>query len=351
MKCGCNQTTRRNFLNHTAKGLLGGLAACRLAQAQVQTAAPVPTAPSSVSLTHGDNRADNIYKALKLIEPQIRQGLTRKKTVVIKPNMVSTELQLSATHVDCLRAILEFLKPLVKDEIIITESAGTGPTREGYDNYKYSSLLKEYKVRLLDMDEEPYVIEHVIDERFYPQPVRVSKMLVDPSVYLISAAILKTHDCVVTTLGLKNVVFGSFLKDKGFYWAKNGPGKTDKQVAHGGNVGINYNLFRMAGKVHPSLTVLDGFQGMERNGPVSGTAVDHRIAVAGTDWLATDRVGAELIGIDFSKVGYLTFCASAKMGQSDLKQIEVLGEKIADCRRSYIPADNLKEQLKWMKGA
>ena len=46
--------------------------------------------------------------------------------------------------------------------------------------------------------------------------------------------------------------------------------------------------------------LIDGFEGMEGNGPVSGFPVPHRIAIASTDFLAADRVGLECMGIDAS---------------------------------------------------
>jgi hypothetical protein len=46
-------------------------------------------------------------------------------------------------------------------------------------------------------------------------------------------------------------------------------------------------------------------------------------------WLAADRVAVELMGIDFAKIGYLNYCADARLGEADLKRIEVVGAPIA----------------------
>jgi uncharacterized protein (DUF362 family) len=62
-------------------------------------------------------------------------------------------------------------------------------------------------------------------------------------------------------------------------------------------------MFVLAQHLHPHLAVIDGYEGMEGNGPVSGTPVSHRVAVVGLDWLAADRVAVELMGIDYTKVG------------------------------------------------
>ena len=127
----------------------------------------------------------------------------------------------------------------------------------------------------------------------------MSKLLLDDQAYVISAARMKTHDRVVATLSLKNIVFGAPIKDLGFAWGSGRkPGTTnDKPIAHGsGYRAINYNLFALAPRLHPDLAFIDGFEGMQGNGPVGGTPVDHRVCVASPDWLAADRVGIELMG-------------------------------------------------------
>ena len=69
---------------------------------------------STVSLVHGENRRKNVYEALMAIDEQIKPKLKRKKYVVIKPNNVSTNNQLAASHADALRGILDYLAPASK---------------------------------------------------------------------------------------------------------------------------------------------------------------------------------------------------------------------------------------------
>ena len=91
----------------------------------------------------------------------------------------------------------------------------------------------------------------------------------------------------------------------------------------------------LAPMLHPSLSVIDGFEGMEGNGPINGTPVDHRVCVVSTDYLAADTVGATLMGIDPADIGYLTYLASAKVGESDLGKMEILGEPVAKLAKKY----------------
>ncbi len=308
---------------------------------------------SSVAITTGDNRADLAFRALQPYSKQISQAIGNR-LVVLKPNNVSTEVPLCATHVDTMEGILEFLRSIKKlDNVIIAESAANGPTFEGFSNYGYFRLADKYPVKMVDLDSGGSQVLYVIDEKdFRPHPVRYSSIILSPGSYVISVARLKTHNLAVATLSLKNIIFGAPLKDIGFRLrpdSRQGT-KSDKPTVHGsGCRGINYNLYSLASRVHPHLAVIDGFEGMEGNGPRMGTPVDHRVCVAGTDWFAADRVAVELMGIDFGKIGYLNYCAQAGLGNADLSKIEIVGERISDHIRHYKLHENIEEQLLWMK--
>jgi len=301
-----------------------------------------------VALTAGEDHANLIFQALRHFKREIQQAIG-KRTILIKPNNVTVDIPLCATPVECLEGILEFLKSIGKNHAIITESPGSGNAREGFDNYKYYSLTRRYSVKFLNLDEQPFERMYFVnDQDFNPHPARISRMLLDPGYFIISATRLKTHDRVVATLSLKNLVLAAPLKDPDFRWGSNKGLRNDKPICHGGGPrGTNYNIFALAQRLHPHLSVLDGYQGMEGNGPIAGTPVDHRVAVAGLDWLAVDRVGVELMGIDYSNVGYLNYCALADMGEADLEKIQIAGEPLAAHIRRYRMNNNFQGQLAW----
>jgi uncharacterized protein (DUF362 family) len=92
---------------------------------------------AQVALTTGGSRADLAFRALQPFSKQIRQSIGDKK-VVLKPNNVSINSQLAATHADTLEGILEFLKSINKlSNVVIAESAAGGPTLEGFSNFGY----------------------------------------------------------------------------------------------------------------------------------------------------------------------------------------------------------------------
>ena len=346
-----NSINRRNFIKTS---VLGGLGVSLIhpmdAFISFQTQEQLP---ASVALTTGDSRADLVFRALQPYSRQIKKAIGNRR-VVLKPNNVSISIPLCATHADTLEGILEFLKSIRKlDNVIIAESAADGPTLDGFSNYGYTRLANKYPVKFVDLDQEESEILYVFDEKdFRPHPVRFSRIMLSPDSYLVSVAKMKTHDLAVATLSLKNIVFGSPIKGGGFTFGRNRKegSWSDKSIVHGGGTrGINYNLYDLAPRLHPHLAVIDGFEGMEGNGPTRGTPVDHRVCVASTDWLAADRVAVELMGIDFAKVGYLNYCAKTGLGVADLNRIEIVGESISSHIRQYRLHDNIEKQLVWMK--
>jgi uncharacterized protein (DUF362 family) len=338
---------RRSFIRTS---LLGGVAASFISPVNTFTSyGKIEQLPAGASITSGDNRADMAFRALQPYSKQIRQAIGNRR-VILKPNNVSIDIPLCATHADTLEGILEFLKSIKKlDNVAIAESAANGPTFDGFSNYGYYRLADKYPVKFVDLDKEGSVVLYVFDERdFKPHPVRFSKVLLSPDSYIVSVARTKTHDRTIVTLSLKNIVFGAPVKDAGFTFGKNRKegARSDKSIVHGGGFkGIHYNLYDLAPRLHPHLAVIDGFEGMEGNGPNSGTPVDHRVCVASTDWLAADRVAVELMGVDFAKIGYLNYCAQAGLGMADLGKIEITGENIKDHIKPYKLHDNIEKQL------
>ena len=86
-----------------------------------------------------------IYESLLAIDDQIRPMLKKKKSVVIKPNNVSTTIQLAATHADVFRGILDYLAPRFKGPIYFAESSA-GNTMDGFENFKYTQRRRRTQI-------------------------------------------------------------------------------------------------------------------------------------------------------------------------------------------------------------
>ncbi len=343
-----HMANRRSFLKGAAL-LSAGLVLKRSATAsgaEIPAPAPAPAAAqpsaarSRVSFLPGTDRREMVYKAMLPFKDEIQKGIQGKQ-IIIKPNFVVTNVPLCATHVDAVRGVLDFLKPLYPGKIIIGESSAMGSPFPGFENYGYRALEKEYNIELVDLNTRPTQPLWVIDRNIHAAPCQMIADFMDPRNYFISVTRLKTHDTVVATMGLKNMLMAAPPVAGGR--------NNMKRVMHsGGPRWLHYNLFLAAQRIRPQLTVIDGVEGMQGSGPVRGTPIDHGVALAGTDVCAVDAVGAQLMGIPVENIGYLAYCGSASLGVTDYARIDIVGDKSPkDYVKKYELHADIERLLEW----
>lgn len=305
---------------------------------------------SAVSLVHGEDRRKNVHDALVAIDDQLRPAMRRKKYVLLKANTVAVNNQLGCTHVDALRGILDYLDGRFKGPVVIADSS-KDVTWDAYENFHYNRVISEYprlRVRLVDFnDEDQQVIHEIVDRDLHLTQVRLAGRMFDPDAFILSAAILKAHDNVVATLAVKNLVMAAPLHNG----RKDSTKWHDKARYHQGYRQIQMNLAITAKRMRPfwGATVIDGFEGMEGEGPLRGTPVASRVAIASTDLVAADRVGVGVMGVDPVWVGYLQYCCDAGLGQYDLAKIDLRSSTTIDAvRKVYKLHPRIQKQLEWM---
>lgn len=233
----------------------------------------------------------------------------RAGEVVVKVNFVSAYTELSATPVE---AVEELVKRLAgRCKVIVAEAPTIGSFREAVKRFGYLKL-REYGVELVDLAgddyEEFYVWDRSLERRV---KVRVSKTILG-SRYLVSAVRPKTHDTVLVTLTLKNVVVGAIL-----------PG--DRHRIHQGYRAINLSIAYLAAHMLPKLAVVDGAVGMEGAGPTNGSPVELGVSLAGGNAVTVDAAAAYLMGVDPRSVGYLHYLSRWGYGCVNPESIEVEG--------------------------
>ena len=305
---------------------------------------------STVSLVHGDNRRKNVFNALAAIDDQIQPALSRKKYVVLKPNGLAPGRSLGATNLDCVHGILDYLAPRFKGPVVITEG-GEASYKQAFEEFGWNTVAPEHKpmdIKFAVLNEsQRYELMTGIDYDLHLVPIRLSAQLLDPDAFLISSSVMKTHNMVVATLSIKNVVMAAPLSPPPELkrpWTD-----SDKRKFHVGIRQSNYNLYLAAKRMMANwgVGIVDGYEGMEGNGPSSGTPVAHRIALASTAFLAVDRVGVECMGIDAGWPGYLNYCYQDGLGQWDLAKIDVIGARISEVQRKYRLHADVDRMLEW----
>lgn len=257
--------------------------------------APKGTAMPSVAIVKGFSRYENIIQALDLLDPQAIRG----KTHVVKPNFVSTDNQLAATHRDAARAVLDFLRKHSKNPVIIAEGAALRDTHDGFRNFGFKDLVDTYEdVELRDLNRDKHETFTLYDHNLTPLELRVAKTVLD-SDHRVSLSIPKTHDTSMVTLSLKNMAVGSLIRNTGksifnvvggladrilvhvpcrvkpFFsfqsLSRIGITKissSDKVKLHKGYLNMHLFLYQLIRLIPPHLSVLDGYAAMEGNGPI-----------------------------------------------------------------------------------
>ena len=285
-----------------------------------------------VALIKSNDRSQNIEKALVLIEDEI--NVEGKRDVFIKVNFVSTERQLASTHVDAVRPLLKILRKHYDGKITIGEST-LGPADAGFDRFGYRELVKEFGVELVDLDKEEWQMVDLYDSELKPMKLHFSQRIIN-SDYRIIVSQAKVHDTVGTTLSIKNLTMGGISFSHG-----------DKKSMHQGYPAHNLNLYLLAAAYPPQLGIIDGFTGMEGQGPLSGNPVDWGVAVASRDTVAADSLAAQLMGFNISDIGYLWYCCQKKLGVCDMADMDILGADPKDCYHKFQPHPTYEEQKHW----
>ncbi len=337
---------------------------------------------SRVALVRGTDRYDNVSRALEQIAGET--DFADKQRVLIKPNFVVTHKPLAATHVDAVRAVLDFVRARYDGPVTIAEGPSVQPASEGFHAHGYEPLVESHGVALADLNHDEPVPVDVYDWRLRPLRLHLARSVVE-SDFRISVGPPKTHDIVIVTLSLKNMIMGSLIS-RFTHVAHSGNGSrlnigtiskvlwrlvplwvrhlppaewltframstlepSDKMKMHQSYPVINLNLALIAPRVKPHLSVIDGFEAMEGNGPSEGNPVPWQIALASTDALSADVVSTTMMGFDPDEVGYLHYCKRLGLGVGDLDQIQIVGNAtMADCARRFRPHDTVDRQRRW----
>ena len=131
---------------------------------------------SRVAHVRGSDRYDNVRQALARIADEI--DLVGKKRVLIKPNFVVTHKPLAATHVDAVRAVLDFVRERYDGSITIAEGPSVEPAAEGFRLQGYEPLVESHEVTLSDLNHDETVPVNVYDWKLRPLRLHLALSLI-----------------------------------------------------------------------------------------------------------------------------------------------------------------------------
>lgn len=255
--------------------------------------------PPKIVLVGSKEHQQGVRDALGFIKDDLKQVLAHISSLTIKVNMVITRtlmsihgMELATTPVNAVRSFIDFIAPFYSGEIIIAEGSTMGNTKTGFRIYGFTELAKENpKIKLLDLRDDEVVDQKLV----FPGgeiTLPLSKTLMNTPL-LVSIARPKTHNSVLVTAAIKNVLVGSIR------------GNSKRNSLHLQGAFIHHILTAIAESVYPDLAIIDGTIGMEGDGPLFGQKINSGWAVASFDALGADSLAAYLMGFDPNDIGYL----------------------------------------------
>ncbi|MEJ2697840.1 MAG: DUF362 domain-containing protein [Candidatus Sulfobium sp.] len=298
--------------------------------------------------------------------------------MLIKPNLSASRNENANTSLEAVEGLIEFLNDNFKGlSISVGESSGSAflsgmRTRTLLERFGYYGLEKKYgNVRVIDLDDWKDFSFMRVKMVYGHSEVRIMKHDFD---YVISLSLPKTHDFVIATFGIKNIMGMVHRHDRihihglrGRTFLQGGtrmfsflPELMWKPLQNLGrrivlNLGgyaksvvlTNQNLAQLAKATKLDLVVLDAMTGMEGEGPLLGEVVTLGVAVASADPLKADGLGARLMGLNPENIGYLWYLQ--KDGYGDYSLDGLVGERVEQYSRKFKMHPRYAEQKEWRR--
>lgn len=275
----------------------------------------VGVAKARVAIAHGDDPGAMVRDVLEKIGAAA--VVSPGDRVVLKPNYVEPRMPETGITTDprVIEAVIVWLKDMGVRGITVAEGGDTqAKTDRAFEMVGLPGIAKRYGVRLLNAfrDERVVVkIPHALSLR----EVGLARTMLEADC-LINLPKLKCHSMAYVTLGIKNLM-GAVIPNK--------------MIMHRDT---DERLRDLASALKYKLCVIDGLIGSEGH-ETAGSPVKTDVIIGGMNPVATDAVGAMVMGIDPAKVGHLRLCSQAGLGEYRPEKIEVVGAAVEQVGKQY----------------
>ena len=259
-----------------------------------------------------------------VVQESVRQALSlqggmttfikKGARVLVKPNALMAQDPATGivTHPEVVRAVIRLLK-----EHGCSVLLGDSPSVFGKEISNVSFVYE--KTGLTRVAKEEGVALVMFDKRLWRGKFPLTHWLGECDA-LVSIPKFKTHGLTIMTAGVKNL-FGLVC----------GTYKTELHKNFFESHDFSQMLVELYETVRPALTIVDGVEAIEGNGPAtSGQLCKPAVIAAASDCVALDSVLACVMGIDPLRVPTTRIAASRAIGVADMARIEVRGKQVKD---------------------
>jgi len=337
---------RRDFIKKGSLSALGLAAGARILNSCGLPESSDRPVVSIVRIREGNvDRA--VEEAIDLLGG-MEQVARNKYRIMLKPNLVA-ETTHDTTKPGVILALARLMKRHGREVLIGEGSCAAGGfnvkdytvyrTRKAeilngmqqhvFDRLGYTELAESLKIPLINLHTGEMTDAEV------PGGLMFDRITMHSSLQeidmLCSVPMMKTHVLATVTLGMKNLI--GLYPGTVYYSARSW--LHDHAWAHGSR-GVAFEILDMVRASKPGLTVIDGSTAMEGNGPSNGNLVKMDLVIAGTSPLATDMVGASVMGFEPMEVPAFRLAVETGMTPVGLDEVEVRGEAISFVRRPFL---------------
>lgn len=264
----------------------------------------IPNIERQLVVVHGNDPSQMTRAALQKLKG-INTFIQRGDKVVIKPNIGWDRIpeQAANTNPEVIRTLVRECLAAGASRVVVADV-----TCNDMDRCYFRSGIMHAAV------EAGAVIERPVEAHFHKVNMG-GAMLGTQLVYktfleadkFINVPIAKHHSLTGTTLGMKNL-----------YGILGGNRSRLHQDIHN-------SLADLGNFLRPTLTIIDAFRILKRNGPQGGNLADveeKKTLIASTDQVAIDAYAGEIFfGLSVEQLRYLTIAEKRGLGTSNYKQL------------------------------
>jgi uncharacterized protein (DUF362 family) len=339
--------SRRKFIS-TASGVAVGSAAFGLnaLKGWGLTGATVKETVSIVRVKDG-----NIARAVEEAIDQLggmKSVTSGKNRIMLKPNLVTSSPDCT-TKVVVTKTLAQLMQKAGKEVLIGEGSAAADKfnvinnevfrtkkreildamQKNVFETLGYTEMAGTLNIPLINLHSGD-IVEVPLKNGFAAKSVKIHKSLTEIDL-LCSVPMMKTHTLATVTLAMKNLI--GLYPGTEYYSVRSW---LHDRAAEAGSPGIAYEVIDMNNAVKTGLSVIDASTAMEGDGPSNGTLVDMGLIIAGTSPLATDMVGASLMGFDLDEIPAIVLAHKTGILPASINDIEIRGLSIDQCKRKFV---------------
>ena len=256
----------------------------------------------------------------------------RKKTVLLKPNMLSPHPPEEAitTHPLLVQLIATELRAL-GNRVLIADSPAGGHNKNIKRLWRVTGMTEAARqsgAQLVDINARSLIERKGLERNFFMTD------LLNEVDYVVNMPKLKTHGLTLLTGAIKNV-FGLI------------PGiqKGEFHIRYPNTVDFAQNMVEIFAAVRPDFTIMDAVEILEGNGPSSGGEKRYAGGLfAGKDAVAVDAAGTAFLGFDPLQVDTTRIAAEAGIGDGNIEAISITGDSLESIH-ARIPAPHIFNRL------